>query len=192
MQFGEFLWQFGCREALDRQPLDDEILLRLLELARLCPSINGRQPLKYLLAWRPSQVDLIARHLRWGNAPAPGPDLIQSVDLDGYIVILADTEVLFRYDRDCRVAAQAILLAAVLGSLDGCVIRSIDRAGLRASLDLPDHLEILTIVGLGKPRETIVLENGSPDEPHDWSDVSDGYCTPTHPISELMVEVSGF
>jgi hypothetical protein len=72
------------------------------------------------------------------------------------------------------------------------MIGSIDQTALRAVLNLPDHLEILLVVALGKPSETVVLEDGSPDDRPYWRDESDVHYVPKRLISELRVELAGF
>ena len=46
---------------------------------------------------------------------------------------------------------------------DGCIIGSVNSKGLREDLDIPDYLEILLAVALGKPRETVVIEEVGTD-----------------------------
>jgi len=58
---------------------------------------------------------------------------------------------------DMRLAA-----AAELG-LGGCMIGSIKRDDLRVTLGIPEQYEILLVLGLGKPKEQVVLENLSDD-----------------------------
>jgi len=43
------------------------------------------------------------------------------------------------------------------------MIASIDHAGLRSALGLPEHLAVLLVVALGRPGERVVLEEGRPE-----------------------------
>lgn len=72
------------------------------------------------------------------------------------------------------------------------MIGSIDQTSLRAALNLPDHLEILLVVALGTPSETVVLDDGSPDERPYWRDDADVHHVPKRPLAELRVELPGF
>jgi nitroreductase len=192
MRLEELLLLFIDCNRLDQGPVDEAALLRLVELTRLAPSLGSRQPLKYLLAWQPAQIDRIALHLsqtltpaRWTNPARDGGPL-------GYILILGDRRISFLWDWDCRVAAQTILLGATIGGLDGYVFRSIDRAALRAALGLPDHLEILMVVALGEVRESVVLENGRPARRPEWRDAECLERLPLRTLAELRVTVPGF
>ena len=168
--------------------LDESLLLKLVELTRLCPSASNRQPLKYLLAWQPRQNARIFPHLRWAAALKDWPGPVEGERPGGYIVILGDTKISRQLDWDSAIAAQTILLGAVEQSLGGCMIASIDRAGLRAALGVAPHLEILLVVALGKPAETVVLEDGvAPEGRLYWRDSQGVHHVPKRPLAELLV-----
>ena len=175
-----------------QQPLDEQTLVELLELTRLCPSAANRQPLKYLLAWRPEQNAKIFPHLRWAAALAPWPGPAEGERPTGYILILGDNRIWRRWDWDTGIVAQTMLLGAAERGLGGCMIASIDQPGLRAALNLPDHLEALLVVALGQPGETVVLEDGSPDQRPYWRDAADVHHVPKRPLAEARIELPGF
>jgi nitroreductase len=192
MRLEELLLRFIDCNRLDEGPVDEAALLRLVELTRLGPSLGSRQPLKYVMAWQPAQIDRIALHLSQSSTPARWTSPARDAGPVGYIVILGDWRISSLWDWDCRVAAQTILLGATIGGLDGYVIRSIDRAALRAVLDLPSHLEIATIVALGEVRENLVLKDGRPDRRPEWRDADCLERVPLRSLAELLVEVPGF
>jgi len=174
-----------------QQPLDESTLVELLELTRLCPSAANRQPLKYLLAWQPEQLSKVFPHLRWAAALAPWPGPAEEERPTAYVLILGDSRISRRWDWDCGIVAQTLLLGAVERGLGGCMIASIDQAGLRASLGLPDYLEILMVVALGVPGETVVLQDGRPDERPYWRDADGVHHVPKRSLAELRIEWPG-
>ena len=112
-----------------QQPLDEQTLVELLELTRLCPSAANRQPLKYLLAWRPDQYAKIFRTSA-GRRPSAWPGPAEGERPTGYIVILGDNRIgrpgngtPASWPRPCCWAAER--------GLGGCMIGSIDQPGLR-------------------------------------------------------------
>ena len=107
-------------------------------------------------------------------------------------MILGDNRIWRRWDWDCSIVAQTILLGATERGLGGCMIASIDQTGLRATFGLPDHLEILMVVALGKPAETVVLEDGSPDSRPYWRDADNVHHVPKRPLAEFRFELPGF
>ena len=177
------------RRFREEQKMDQNTLMGLVELTRLCPSAANRQPLRYLLSWDSDRNARIFSHLRWAaalrdwNGPAPGERPA------GYIVILADTRISRQCDWDCGIVAQSMLLGAVEQGWGGCMIASINREGLRAALGIAEHLEIVMVLALGKPGETVVIEDGQLPEPRPyWRDAAGVHHVPKRPLSDLLVE----
>lgn len=170
-------------------PLDEKTLVGLVGLTCLCPSAANRQPLKYLISWEPEQNAKIFLHLRWAAALRPWPGPAEGERPTGYVVILGDTQITDNFHCDHGIAAQSILLAAVEQGLGGCMIASIDRDGLRQSLGIPKHLDILLVLALGKPKETVVLEHGArPDKIPYWRDENGVHHVPKRPLEEVLLK----
>ncbi len=170
--------------------VDERTLLDLVALTRLCASAANRQPLKYLISWDPEHNATIFAHLRWAAAlkdwPGPAPDERPT----GYIVMLGDHRIAKEFYCDHGIAAQTILLAATERGLGGCMIASIDRDGLARKLNLPTYFEILLVLALGTPGETIVLEHGrSPVPVPYWRDAAGVHHVPKRPLEELIVRI---
>ncbi len=171
-------------------PLDEKTLTALVELTRLCPSAANRQPLKYVISWEPEKNARIFPHLRWAAALAPWPGPAEGERPTGYVVILGDTRIAKNFHCDHGIVAQSMLLGAAEQGLGGCMIASIDRDGLRRTLGIPEHFEILLVLALGKPKEKVVLDlDKSPDEVPYWRDDNDVHHVPKRPLAQLLVEL---
>ena len=171
-----------------RRALDEKTLIDLVGLTTLCPSAANRQPLKYMISWRSEQNERIFAHLRWAAALKDWPGPGEGERPAGYVIILGDTRIATNFFCDHGIAAQSILLAAVEQGLGGCMIASIDRDGLRRTLDIPEHLEILLVLALGQPKETVVLEHGTkPDERPYWRDSDSVHHVPKRPVEEILL-----
>jgi nitroreductase len=171
-------------------PLDEKTLVDLVALTRLCPSAANRQPLKYVVSWNPEQNAAIFAHLRWAAALKNWPGPAEGERPAGYIVILGDKRIASNFYCDHGIAAQTILLAAVQQGLGGCIIASIDRDALARKLNLPTYFEILLVVALGAPAETVVLEHGqSPDQQPYWRDADGVHHVPKRALEELLVRI---
>ena len=171
-------------------PLDARTLKDLVELTRLCPSAANRQPLKYLISCTPGDNAKIFANLRWAGALPdwPGPD--ENERPTGYIVILGDTQVTDRFNVDPGIVAQSMLLGAVEQGLGGCIVGSITREGLRKAFEIPERFAILLVVALGKPCETVVLEDAkNADDVDYWRDIAGIHHVPKRQIDELLVKL---
>ena len=191
MTLRELVWKNrSYRRFHQDQPLDEKTLAGLVELTRRCPSAANRQPLKFLISWEPERNAVIFGHLRWAAALADWPGPAEGERPTGYVVILGDTAVAKSFYCDHGIVAQSMLLGAVEQGLGGCMVGSIDRPGLRRTLNIPEHLEILLVLALGKPKEKVVLEfDKSPDEVPYWRDGDGVHHVPKRPLAELLVRI---
>jgi nitroreductase len=89
---------------------------------------------------------------------------------------------------DHGIAAQSILLGATGKGLGGCMIASIKRNQFRKALDIPSRYEILLVLALGKPKETVVIETVGPDgDIKYWRDSEDIHHVPKRPLDDVII-----
>ena len=170
--------------------IDEKTLLDLVSLTRLCASAANRQPLKYLLSCDPGRNATIFAHLRWAAALKDWSGPAEGERPTGYLVILGDKRIAKEFFCDHGIAAQTILLGATERGFGGCMIASIDRDALARKLNLPTYFEILLVLALGTPGETVVLEHGkSPEEKPYWRDAAGVHHVPKRPIEELILRI---
>jgi nitroreductase len=140
-----------------------ETLGELVDLARLSASAMNLQPLKYVLSCEPQKNALIFSHLGWASYLKDWPGPSEGERPSAYIIVLGDTEISQAFGCDHGIAAQSILLGATERGLGGCMIATVKRQELSRALDIAPRYEILLVVALGKPRETVVIEKVEPD-----------------------------
>lgn len=170
--------------------IDIEVLKELIELARLSPSGANRQPLKYLLSCDPQSNAIIFPHLAWAGYLTEWSGPAEGERPSAYIVILADTDISANVGCDHGIAAQSILLGAVEKDLGGCMIGSIRKQELQAALRLPSRYDILLVIALGVPKETVVLETlDAKGDVKYWRDANDVHHVPKRTLHDLVVEL---
>jgi nitroreductase len=177
------------RRFQESQSLDRETLEGLVEYTRLCSFSGNRQPLKYLLSHTPERNAQIFPHLRWAAGLPDWHGPAEGERPAAYIVVLGDLEIASDFNVDCGIAGQAILLAAAEHGLGGCMIGSCDRDGLHRSLHIPAQFVIVMVIAVGKPLDTVVLEDAkSRNEIAYWRDAKGVHHVPKRPLAELLVE----
>lgn len=145
--------RFREEELVSKHDLTD-----MIEAARLCPSGRNAQSLKYYLVNDSAVNTKVFSTLSWAGylkgwgGPVPGERPA------AYIVIVNDTDIATNYFCDHGIVSMAILLTAVEKGLGGCIIASVDRPSLREALSLSERYDILLVIALGKPLETVVIE----------------------------------
>jgi nitroreductase len=170
-------------------PVRIETLRALVNLARMSASGSNLQPLKYILSSDRETNARIFPHTRWAGYLKDWDGPAEGERPAAYIVILGDTEISKSFGCDHGIAAQSIMLGAVERGLGGCMIGSIARDRLRETLDIPERYEILLVLALGKPNETVVLEEVGPDgDIKYYRDEEDVHHVPKRSLEELVLQ----
>jgi nitroreductase len=165
-----------------------ETLRELVDLARLSAAAGNLQPLKYMLLNDPEKNARIFQHLGWAGYLRDWPGPSEGERPAAYIIVLGDTQICKSFGCDHGIACQNILLGAVEKGLGGCMVGSVNRERLRQDLDIPEHLEILLVVALGKPRETVVLETvGADGDIKYWRDSEEVHHVPKRKLEDIIV-----
>ena len=165
-----------------------ETLRELVDLARLSAAAGNLQPLKYVLSNDPEKNRKIFQHLAWAGYLKDWPGPSEGEQPAAYIIVLGDTGIAKSFGCDHGIACQNILLGAVEKSLGGCIIGSINREKLRKDLNIPEYLEILLVVALGEPKETVVLEEVGPDgDIKYWRDSDGVHHVPKRKLDDIIV-----
>ena len=165
-----------------------ETLLELVDLARLSASSGNLQPLKYLLADSAYMTQKIFPHLQWAGYLTDWPGPAEGERPTAYIVILHDTTITKTVNCDQGIAAQSILLGATKRGLGGCIIASINKDELQKTLKIPEHLQILLVIALGKPNEKIKIDEiDSEDDIKYWRDDRGIHHVPKRKLKDIIL-----
>ncbi len=177
------------RRFFESEPVHTTTLRELVNLARLSPNSGNLQPLKYMLSNTPERNARIFPHLRWAGQLKDWPGPAEGERPAAYIIVLGDTRITQLFAVDHGIAAQSIMLGATARGLGGCIIASIDRDALRRDLEIPDHLEILLVLALGTPRETVIIEPIRSDRDTTyWRDAEGRHHVPKRPLDSIIVD----
>lgn len=159
-------------------------------MARLSASAANRQPLKYILSWSPQRNELIFPCLAWAGYLKQWPGPAEGERPAAYIIVLGDTRISQSFGCDHGIAAQSILLSAVEQGLGGCMLSAVNRPQLAQALHIPPHFEILLVLALGKPKETVVVEALPPGGAVEyWRDDHQVHHVPKRDLAELLIEL---
>jgi nitroreductase len=171
-------------------PMERRTLEELVDLARMSASAANLQPLKYVLVNEPKRNNLVFPHLRWAGYLKDWDGPAEGERPAAYIIVLGDREISTNFFWDHGIACQSILLGACEKGLGGCMLGLVDWQGLRGALKIPDRYELLTVVALGKPKETVVLEevSASGDVKY-WRDARGVHHVPKRKLEEIVLSI---
>ncbi len=163
-------------------------LLSWVELGRLSASGANLQPLKYFISTDESQNALIFPTLAWAGYLKDWDGPSEGERPTAYIVILGDLEISKNFGVDHGIASQSILLGAAEEGYGGCMIASIKRDALREVLELDNQYEILLVLALGKPMESVKLAPIPPDGSIKyWRDEKGVHYVPKRTLNEIVL-----
>ncbi|HCY40792.1 MAG TPA: nitroreductase [Prolixibacteraceae bacterium] len=175
--------RFYQKERIEKQQLIDWI-----DLARCSASARNAQSLKYIVSNDESLNVEIFEQLAWAGYLSywPGPE--EGERPSAYIVMLHDTLISGNYLCDDGIAAQSILLGAVESGFGGCIIHSVNRNRLRELFNLSEQFEIIQVLALGKPKETVVLDEIKNGDIKYWRDENQVHHVPKRSLEEIILE----
>ena len=165
-----------------------ETLRELVDLARLASSGRNMQPLKYALCADRATNAAIFATLAWAGYLRDWGGPVEGERPAAYIVVLGDTTLSKSFGVDEGIAIQNIMLGATERGLGGCILGSVQREQVRQILDIPTQYEILHVLALGKPKETVVLETIGPDgDVKYWRDQAGVHHVPKRRLEDIIV-----
>jgi nitroreductase len=170
------------------RPVEEQTLRELVDLGRLSPSAANLQPLKYMVSATPEKNATIFPTLAWAGYLKDWPGPQEGERPTAYIIVLGDSAVSKGFGCDHGIACQSILLGAAEKGLGGCMIGSIDREQLRGVLGIPESFEILLVLALGYPNETVVIEDVSDDaEIRYYRDEAGTHHVPKRSLDDVII-----
>ena len=177
------------RRFYEHEKIDLSTLTELIDLARCSPSAQNKQPLKYIISNSEENNNLIFPTLSWAGYLKDWDGPSEGEKPSAYIIILVDKKVSPTFSCDHGIAAQTILLGATEKGFGGCMMGAIQRDKLQAAIEIEEHYEILLVIALGKPKETIVLEeiNNEGDIRY-YRDSDDVHHVPKRKLKDIIVK----
>ncbi|MCX7779649.1 MAG: nitroreductase family protein [Negativicutes bacterium] len=176
------------RRFYENEPISRETLRQLVNYARLAPSGSNRQALKYYVACDKELNDKIFPTLLWAMylKDWPGPEAGERPA--AYIVIVQDENYKMAAGIDHGIAVQTIMLGAAQMGLGGCMFANIYKDKLREALGIPETQEILLAIALGKPKETVVIDEIGPDgDIKYWRDENQVHHVPKRKLDDIIL-----
>lgn len=179
------------------RPLSAEDLRGLVEAARMAPTGNNTQTLRFRVVpgiEDPAGCQLVFSHLHWAAALPDweGPESYERPG--GYVVVCLPQKVASNPVRliDVGIAAQTLALAAAARGLGSCMHKSYD-ACLGQEMGLSDlGLEVALVLSVGERGEKVVLERAGVGaaEGHGltyWRDPDRSHHVPKLSLDDLLV-----
>ncbi|MCK4326115.1 nitroreductase family protein [bacterium] len=169
-----------------QEPVPKEILEKLIKAARLAPSAANLQPCEYVVVDEPGLIEQVFKTLRWAGYIVPRGDPPEGERPVAYIVVLLNKEkVKAGGERDAAASIGNIVLAALEEGIGSCWLGSIERETLRGILNIPNRCDIDSVVALGYPKESPVVEEMK-DSIKYWKDDKNILHVPKRRLQDIL------
>ena len=157
--------------AFTEQPVSVADLRRILAAARWASSAGNRRVHRFFVTRDPEKIDLVST-IGPGFYGTPAALIVICTDLARAAAFGVHEEDDDSTWIDIGTAAMNMQLMAHALGLGSTPVTSVSRSGLRAALDLPDHLRADLILQLGHPAPAAVRRSGGQrlriEEITDW------------------------
>jgi len=166
--------------------VDSEILMKLMDAARLGPSAANKQALLFIGVNDPSLAEKIfetqkyAAYLQGAGQPGLGEEP------SAHILITRNKDLAIAETiRDVGAAAQTILMGACAYGLGATWLRAFDRPEVARILDLPELYEPDSVIALGVPNEAPQVVNMKNEDVKYWRDETGKHFVPKRSFEDV-------
>ncbi len=182
------------RRFFQNEAISLDLLSELLDLARLGGSARNGQPWQYLVINTPEMCEKVFPFLGWAGYLTDWKGPIEGERPSAYILCLLNSNWLKGPESEAQfdlgVATQNLLLGAMKKRLGGCRIGSFNPK-LADLFDLPEFLDISLVVALGRPRETVIIEECKEDSDIKyWRDDDGVHHVPKRSLESCLITLN--
>ncbi len=169
-----------------QQPISLELLTNLVNAGRVAPSGANLQPLEFIMVNKTELVNQVFPALKWAGYITPAGNPPEGKQPTSYIIVLINSEIKKeKGEVDAAAAIENMILAALEKGIGSCWIGSINRKDIRNIFSLPDQYKIDSILALGYPDESPVLEE-TEDSIKYWKDESGRLHVPKRKMENVL------
>ena len=189
MEFKELVRQArSFRRFQQQRPVSMDVLLDVIDTARLIPSTSNAQPLRYAVSASAEMNARLYPLLRWAKTLKTWPGPAEGERPAAYIVIGADVNSLRPPQVDEGIAAQTIQLGLAAQGIGCCMLGDINPKGIHKVVGFPDDVAVLLVLAIGYPAETVVLKELEPGQGVAyWRDEQGTHYVPKRRLEDVVL-----
>lgn len=171
------------------KPVEEEILTKFIDLARLSPSGANLQSLKYAAVTDKETRLAMFPHIKYAGYTPEWENNFEATP-PSFILLFNDT----RYresaksEADAGIALMALTLLAQEHSLASCIIGAVNRQAVTQILKTDSYLDLLYLIGIGYPDQNNYLYD-SEDKVKYALDENKNFKVPKRSLEEITVRI---
>ena len=170
-----------------QKPISKSILKYLVNTARLAPSAANLQPLEFIVITNKNICSQIFAQLRWAGYITPyGTPCLEERPVAYIAVLVNKIKAQPKYTAyDVGAATENIILSAWERGIGSCWMQAINRARLKAILNISADYRLDSIIALGYRAESPVIEEFRNSVKY-WKDKRGTLHVPKRNINQIL------
>lgn len=171
-----------------QEPIEADLLTKLIECARLSAYPANIQPLKFAIINSKSTTDKIFPLTKWAGYLADGTPK-ENERPTAYIAILGDKNIKSNggFEVEAGAAVTSMMLEAFELGIGSCWLGAIDRNKIKEILSIDEHLDVVYLLALGYPMQesrSVEMQDGN----HKYFESENGVINvPKRSIDEILI-----
>lgn len=167
--------------------IDNEILMKLADFARLAATGANMQPLKFGIITEEKMLCKIFPHTKWaGYLPDEAPK--DGERPTAYFAILGDKKIKKEFQLDAGAAGTNIILGAMEYGIASCWLGAIDREEIMDILGISkEEYSLLYLIALGYPAQKSVAVSAINNDIKYYKDNTGKLCVPKRTLEEVII-----
>lgn len=168
--------------------ISDDELKEIVDLCRFTASGRNLQPLKYRVVSSVEECAKVYPHLKWAGylTDWAGPEAGERPA--AYLIQCLDTSMTTNLLCDDGIQLEALTLGAVSKGLGCCIIKSFNKKEIKEALKIGAELDPIYVLAIGKPVESVIIEEMKDDEIKYWRDEEQKHHVPKRSLQEILVK----
>jgi len=176
-----------------KEAISTSFLHELIDLARLGGSARNCQPWQFMVVNTPELCAKIFPHLGWAGYLSTWKGPAEGERPSAYILCLLHKHRLKGPESEAQfdlgVATQNIMLGAMEKRIGGCRIGAFS-PDLAKLFKMGEHLKLSLVIALGKPKETVIIEDCKDDDDIKyWRDEHGVHHVPKRSLTSCLVNL---
>jgi len=170
------------------EKIDERILKKLVNAARLAPSTANLQPLEFVIINQKKLTEEVFSHTRWAGYINPQGTPKKGEEPVTFIAFVVNQEIAHSdyYKVDCGTAAQNLILAALEEGIGSCIIAACNKGKIEKLINVPQGRKLEFVVALGYPAEQPIAEEAKSGSIKYYKDDQDILHVPKRPLEEVV------
>ncbi len=137
--------------------IPEELIKEWVSSVRFTASTRNIQALKYHIVIENNKVLELCSQVHWAGYLKAWSGPIEGERPSAFLIQLLDTTLSKSSKWDEGLQLEAITLMAAASGYGACIMAAFDKNKVKNIFSLPEHLEPITLVALGKPIETVQI-----------------------------------